>query len=78
MIESITSDCRKGSIGCVACKNNLVNRLTETLMPIHARRAELEKDSSYVDDVLAEGAKKARLVAAQTMQEVREAMRTFA
>ena len=42
--------------------------------PIRERRAEIEKDMGYVADVLHEGNRRAREIAAATLDEVREAM----
>ena len=49
--------------------------LEEELAPIRARRTELEKDIPAIYEILRQGTEKARAVAAQTLHEVREAMR---
>ena len=49
--------------------------MNEELAPIRARRKEYEKDIAYVYDVLKQGSEKARAVAAQTLSEVKDAMR---
>ena len=49
--------------------------LQETLEPIRQRRAELEKDIPAVIDILRKGTEVAREAGAQTMSEVRRAMR---
>jgi len=49
--------------------------LNDTLEPMRARRAELEKDIPYVYEVLRKGTEAARAVAAQTLSEVKAAMK---
>ena len=49
--------------------------LEEELAPIRARRAEFEKDIPMVYDILKKGSETARAAAAQTMDEVKAAMR---
>ena len=43
--------------------------------PIRSRRKELQKDIPYIYEVLKKGSKEAEEVAAQTLEEVREAMK---
>ncbi len=73
-VEEIEHACRRGEIGCVPCKKKMAQVLVDFLTPFWERRRELEKDPDYVWDVLREGGKKARLVAQQTLEEVRAAM----
>ena len=56
-------------------KNFLTAVLNDTLEPIRVRRAELEKDLPYVYEVLRKGTEAAREVAAQTLAEVKAAMK---
>ena len=55
-------------------KSTLTEALNETLRPLRAERARLEKDPEYIRNVLLNGAKKAREIAIQTLDEVRAAM----
>ena len=48
--------------------------LNAHLEPFRAKRAELESQPDYVQDVLDDGARRARSIAQKTMEEVREAM----
>ena len=73
--ETIAGDCRSGVLGCVDCKMKLSDELNEMLEPIRARRADLERRPTEVDDVLNDGNKRAKQVAKKTMANVREAMR---
>ena len=74
-IPKIENECRSGALGCVDCKRELAQRLSDFLYPFREKRAELEKDISLVEDILHQGAKRARDVASSTMAEVREAMK---
>ncbi len=74
-IPKIENECRSGALGCVDCKRDLAQRLSDFLYPFREKRAELEKDISLVEDILHQGAKRAREVASSTMAEVREAMK---
>ncbi|MEX2275415.1 MAG: tryptophan--tRNA ligase [Actinomycetota bacterium] len=67
-------NCRSGALGCVDCKQNLADRIVEYYRPFRQRRAELEATPGIVQEVLAKGASRARPVAQETMQMVREAM----
>ncbi len=72
-VGSIEEDCRKGQIGCVACKKNLAVKINDLLEPMRIRRSNY--DAAMVKDILIEGTKKARNVAQETMEEVRAAMK---
>ena len=56
-------------------KKLLNNVLQEELEPIRNRRKELQKDIPYIYDVLKKGSQEAEHVAAQTLDEVRSAMK---
>jgi tryptophanyl-tRNA synthetase len=73
--EEIAAGCRRGALGCVECKGKLSQSLIETLAPARERRAQLERNPQEIEDILADGNRRAREVAEQTMQEVREAMK---
>jgi tryptophanyl-tRNA synthetase len=46
--------------------------INKELAPIREKRAQLEKNKDKIEDILKEGAEKARVMAQKTMQEVRE------
>ncbi len=73
-VATINRDCRTAALGCVDCKKLFAKNLNKHLEPFRTKRAELEKKPGYVDDVLHDGAKRARVIAEQTMKEVREAI----
>ena len=65
----------RGGLGDVKVKKFLNNIMQETLEPIRNRRKELEKDIPALYDVLKKGSDTAREVAAQTLSEVKSAMK---
>ena len=73
-VENIGAECRKAGIGCVDCKKLLAKNMNLALAPIRARRAEFAARPGYVKEVLDDGAKRARVIAQATMQEVRQKM----
>jgi tryptophanyl-tRNA synthetase len=73
-IDMINVECRKAGIGCVDCKLRFANNLNKHLEPFRAKRAELASNPNNIQDILNDGAKRARAIAEQTMIEVREAM----
>jgi tryptophanyl-tRNA synthetase len=73
-LDEIIPACKNAAIGCVDCKKILTGCLNERLAPFRARREELAKNAGFVDDLLAEGSRKASIEAAETMQEVRSAL----
>lgn len=65
----------RGGLGDVKCKRFLEKILNETLEPVRARRKEYEKDIPAIYDMLKKGCEDARAVAADTLADVRRAMR---
>lgn len=74
-LDEVKAQYRAGGLGDMMIKNFLNAVLNDTLEPIRARRAELEKDIPYVYEVLRKGSEVAREVAAQTLADVKKAMR---
>ena len=65
----------RGGLGDMKCKKLLTAVLQETLEPIRLRRAEFEKDIPAVYEILRKGCEVARQQAAETLDEVRRAMK---
>ena len=74
-LDELKDHYRRGGLGDVKVKKFLLAVLEEELAPIRARRAEYQKDIAGVYDILKAGTEKARAVAAQTLDEVRSAMK---
>ena len=67
--------CRAGELGCVAHKAKLADIMLKVLEPHRRRREELVAKPEYVNQVLAEGAARARSKTGETMEMVWKAMR---
>jgi tryptophanyl-tRNA synthetase len=73
-VANINSECRKAGIGCVDCKKLLARNMNTNFEPFRACREELNQAPEHIWDVLHDGAKRARAIAEQTMEEVRDAI----
>jgi len=74
-LDEMKAQYRVGGLGDVMCKNFLTAVLNDTLEPIRRRRKELEQDIPYVYGVLHDGTEAARAAAAETLADVKRAMR---
>lgn len=74
-LDELKAHYQRGGLGDVKVKKFLNNVLQEELEPIRNRRKELQKDIPYVYEVLKKGSEEAEKVAAQTLDEVRSAMK---
>jgi tryptophanyl-tRNA synthetase len=73
--EHVNVECRRAGIGCVDDKKELLKHLLAYLKPMQERRKDLESDPKRITEIIHEGSRKARVVAAQTLAEVNEAMK---
>lgn len=74
-LDELKDHYRRGGLGDMKCKKFLNTILNNLLEPMRQRRHELEKDIPAIYDVLRQGTLAAREVAAQTISEVRHAMK---
>ena len=74
-LDEMKEHYRRGGLGDMKCKKLLNSILNEMLDPIRKRRHELEQDIPEIYNILRRGTEKARETAAQTMDEVRNAMK---
>ena len=72
--EKLSDGCRTASIGCIDCKQYVVDAIREELRPIQQRVREYLNDLGSVDSIITEGCEAARDVAQDTMDEVRKVM----
>ena len=73
-VSMIDRECRLAGIGCVDCKKLLAKNLNTHLEAFRENRSEFEKHTDDVEDMLLDGANRARVIAEKTMQEVRSAI----
>lgn len=72
--DTIAEECRTAKIGCVECKKLLSERINATLQPFRESRAVLAANPEKVTAVLADGAERARVIARETLREVKHNM----
>jgi len=72
--EELAGGCRSAGIGCLECKNVVIDRLSELLVPFWEKRKTFEANPDRVWSILEEGRKKAQATAQKTMEEVRKAI----
>jgi tryptophanyl-tRNA synthetase len=74
-VPEIDKGCRSGELGCFDCKMRCAARISDMLAPIIEKRIYYERNLSVVKDILADGERRGREAAQQTMTEVREKMK---
>jgi tryptophanyl-tRNA synthetase len=75
-VAVVDRECRTAARGCVDCKKHLISNVNPALEPFRRKRAEiLASPGDVVRDVLHAGDQTARVVAEETMERVREAVR---
>lgn len=74
-LDELKDHYRRGGLGDMKCKKFLNTVINNMLEPMRQRRHELEQDIPAIFDILRKGSEQAREVAAQTMSDVRHAMR---
>lgn len=74
-LDEVKAQYRAGGLGDMMIKNFLAAVLNDTLEPIRERRKALEQNIPYVYEILRQGSEIAQKEAAQTLKEVKEAMR---
>lgn len=74
-LDEVKAQYRAGGLGDMMIKNFLAAVLNDTLEPIRERRKSLEQNIPYVYEILRQGSEIAQKEAAQTLKEVKEAMR---
>jgi tryptophanyl-tRNA synthetase len=66
--------CRSAGIGCIECKQPVIEAVLKEQKPMHERAKMYEEDPQLVRNIIADGCEKARKLAQDTMRDVREAI----
>ncbi|MEG0873238.1 MAG: tryptophan--tRNA ligase [Clostridia bacterium] len=74
-INTIFSECRTGSRGCVQCKKQLAQNIIKYLAPIQEKRRYYEQRPELVKEILVTGTNNARKVAKETIKKVKVAVK---
>jgi tryptophanyl-tRNA synthetase len=72
--EWVATGCRSAGIGCLECKQPVIEKVIAELEPMRVRAQPYLDDPTLVRNIIADGCDKARAEAAETMREVRDAM----
>jgi len=72
--EWVQKGCNSAGIGCLECKQPLIQSVLAEQTPMRERAQRYLDDPTLVKSIIADGCEKARTLAAETMREVREAM----
>jgi tryptophanyl-tRNA synthetase len=75
LLDSIATQCRLGTLGCVQDKNDFAEALNAYLRPIRERYTAYRGDLALVDRIVAEGTARTREIAARVLSDVKHAMR---
>ncbi|MCE2946210.1 MAG: tryptophan--tRNA ligase [bacterium] len=70
----VQEGCRTAGIGCLECKQPVIDRVLEEQAPMRERARPYQEDPSLLRSIVADGCEKARALAGETMRDVREAM----
>jgi len=70
----VREGCTSAGIGCLECKQPVIDAVLAELAPIRERAQPYLDDPTLVKNILADGCDKARRLATETMRDVREAM----
>jgi len=70
----VQEGCRSAGIGCIDCKQPVIEGVLKEQEPMRERARMYEEDPQLVKNIVADGCEKARKLAQETMRDVREAM----
>ena len=70
----VIEGCKSAGIGCLECKQPVIDSIANELRPMRERAAPFEEDPTLVKNLLADGCERARDIAEETMRDVRDAM----
>ncbi|MGE4575415.1 MAG: tryptophan--tRNA ligase [Candidatus Pseudothioglobus sp.] len=73
-LKWVTEGCTNAKIGCIECKKPIVDGINSELAPIQEEIAKYKSNPSLIQDIIFEGSERARSVARETMEEVRDVM----
>jgi tryptophanyl-tRNA synthetase len=72
--EWVVKGCTTAGIGCLECKQPVIDAINRELAPIRARAQTYVDDPALAKNIVADGCDKARKLAQETMRDAREAL----
>jgi tryptophanyl-tRNA synthetase len=73
--RDLIEGCRTAGIGCLDCKEVLLEHLLAATADAYRRRSELSREPGRIEEILEEGSRRAREEASRTLARIKEAMR---
>lgn len=73
-LKWVQQGCRSAGIGCIECKQPVIDAVLLEQNPMRERAQQYLDDPTLVRNIIADGCEKARKLASETMRDVREAM----
>jgi len=73
-LDWVVEGCTKAKMGCIECKTPLIESVVDELGPMQERIAKYQSDPNLIQEIIFDGSERARSVAKETMEEVRDAM----
>ena len=70
----VTEGCTSAGIGCLECKQPVIDCVKQETSEFKERAKEFEEDPDLVRNIIADGSERARDIAKETMQDVRDVM----
>jgi tryptophanyl-tRNA synthetase len=70
----VLEGCRTAGIGCLECKQPVIDAINAEIKPIRERAVQFEEDPALVRNIIQDGCEKASDLADETMRDVRDAM----
>ena len=73
-LDWVVEGCTKAKIGCIECKGPVIDSVISELGPIQKRIAKYQSNPNLIQEIIIDGSERARSVAKNTLEEVRDAM----
>jgi tryptophanyl-tRNA synthetase len=73
-LDWVVEGCTNAKMGCIECKTPLIKSVNDELGPMQERIARYQSDANLIQEIIFEGSERARSVAKETMEDVRDAM----
>jgi len=73
-LDWVVEGCTKAKIGCIECKGPVIDSVISELGPIQERIAKYQSNPNLIQEIIFDGSERARSVAKNTLEEVRDAM----
>jgi len=73
-LDWVVEGCTKAKIGCIECKGPVIDSVITELGPIQERIAKYQSNPNLIQEIIFDGSERARSVAKNTLEEVRDAM----